>query len=81
MAESEGRVIGLIMWSLAMMITGATIATWFYTKKKFTSGSGVFTAPKETTHLYVMGADGSAIKISKADDIPKETYAVEERYE
>jgi len=27
-------MIPFIMWSMAMLITGATIATWFYTKKQ-----------------------------------------------
>lgn len=41
-------MIPFIMWSLAMVITGATIAMWFHTKKP-------------------------------TENIPKETYGVEER--
>lgn len=65
---------------MAMMLTGATIATWFYTKPKFTSGSGVFTPPKDCKMMNVeMRAGGSSgAKLSRAEEIPKETYGVEE---
>lgn len=77
-------MIPFIMWSMAMMITGATIATWFWTKDKITSGSGVFTPPHGTKIVSVtykgMGVGGGGT-ISVQDDIPKSDYAVEERYE
>lgn len=40
-------MIFFIMWSLAMMIIGATAAAWYLSKPKFTSGSGIFIPPKD----------------------------------
>lgn len=73
-------MIFFIMWSMAMLITGAAAAAWYFSKPKFTSGSGIFIPPKDCKMMNVeMRAGGSSgAKLSRAEDIPKETYGVEE---